>query len=337
MDYIPIQDTNVRLSSVALGTWSIGGWMWGGTDNQAAVETVSVAMGRGMAIDTAPIYGGGLSEKLVGEALSGYIQGKGKREDIIIATKFGLEWVDGPNGPEQLSRNSSPARLAQEIKESLQRTGTEYIDLYQVHWPDHSIQIEKVAEAMLKLYEQGTIKAIGVSNFSVEQMDRFHKVAPLHTSQPPYNLFERGIEHSGVLGYCQENNIAVLAYGPLCRGLLTGRMTPETRFGKGDLRSVDPKFQSPIYEQYLAAVARLDEFTRERHGKSVLALAVRWILDQGVVALWGARKPNQLDAVDEVFGWSLTPQDKATIDTILAETIKNPIGPEFMAPNERRS
>jgi aryl-alcohol dehydrogenase-like predicted oxidoreductase len=194
--------------------------------------------------------------------------------------------------------------------------------------------IEETAEAMQILFKQGKIRAIGVSNFSVGQMQRFRRVAPLHVLQPPYNLFERGIEVD-LLPYCRENRIAMLGYGALCRGLLSGRMRPDTAFGGDDLRRTDPKFQQPRFTQYLAAVGKLDRLA-QRFGKRVIHLAVRWMLDQGVTtALWGARQTDQLRPVDDVTGWSLDAAAKAEIDRILRETITDPIGPEFMAPPPR--
>jgi aryl-alcohol dehydrogenase-like predicted oxidoreductase len=167
-------------------------------------------------------------------------------------------------------------------------------------------------------------------------MAAFQSVAPLHTAQPPYNLFERAAERA-VLPYCRRQGIATLTYGALCRGLLSGRMRPDTTFGGDDLRRVDPKFTAPRYAQYLRAVARLEQLAREAYGKSVLALAVRWVLDQpGVhIALWGARTPAQLAAVDDAMGWSLDAEGERAIDAIVRETVSDPVGPEFMAPPAR--
>ena len=188
---------------------------------------------------------------------------------------------------------------------------------------------------MHDLYKQGKIGAIGVSNFSVEQMEEFRSVAPLHVLQPPYNLFERSIE-ADVLPYCRKNNISTLGYGALCRGLLSGKMRLDTAFSGDDLRKTDPKFQKPRFAQYLAAVQRLDQLAQNRYGKRVIHLAVRWMLDQGItVALWGARHPDQLQPAADVVGWSLNASDKAEIDRILRETITDPVGPEFMAPPAR--
>jgi aryl-alcohol dehydrogenase-like predicted oxidoreductase len=166
-------------------------------------------------------------------------------------------------------------------------------------------------------------------------MERFRKVAPLHVLQPPYNLFERDIEGE-ILPYCRAHNIVTLGYGALCRGLLSGRMQADTAFEDDDLRRLDPKFQPPRYAQYRAAVQRLDQLARDAFDRPVIQLAVRWMLDQGIgVALWGARRPDQLQAALGVAGWTLDAEMRARIDRILSETITDPVGPEFMAPPQR--
>jgi aryl-alcohol dehydrogenase-like predicted oxidoreductase len=325
-EFTEIPGTSLKVSPVAIGTWAIGGWMWGGTDEAESIATIRAAFEHGINIvDTAPVYGFGRSEETVGKAIAE----AGLRSDVLIATKAGLQWDGG-----KVTRNASRARIMQEVEDSLRRLRTDYIDVYQVHWPDPLVTIEATAEAVHTLFEQGKIRAIGVSNFSVLQMERFRRVAPLHVLQPPYNLFERGIE-TDLLPYCRENNIAMLGYGALCRGLLSGRMRADTVFDGDDLRRTDPKFREPRFTQYLAAVHKLDRLA-QRFGKRVIHLAVRWMLDQGITtALWGARHPDQLRPVDEVTGWSLDPSAKVEIDRILRDTISDPVGPEFMAPPPR--
>lgn len=327
IEHADIPGSSLKVSRIAIGTWAIGGWMWGGTDEAQSISTIRAALEHGVnLIDTAPVYGFGRSEEIVGKAIA---EG-GLRSRLAIATKVGLEWRDG-----EVFRNASRDRIMREIEESLRRLQTDHIDIYQVHWPDPKTPIEETAEAMNALLKQGKIGAIGVSNFTVEQMERFRKVAPIHVLQPPYNLFERDIE-ADILPYCRKNNIATFGYGALCRGLLSGRMRPDTVFSGDDLRRVDPKFQPPRFGQYLAAVERLDQLARERFGKRVIHLAVRWMLDQGVTtALWGARRPDQLQPIDGVSGWSLDASAKAEIDRILRELIPDPIGPDFMAPPAR--
>jgi aryl-alcohol dehydrogenase-like predicted oxidoreductase len=303
--------------------------MWGGSNDHESIATIQKAVDQGInLIDTAPVYGFGASEELVGKAL----RSANLRSQTVIATKVGLEWHDG-----KIYRNATRARIMQEIDQSLHRLRTDYIDIYQVHWPDPLVPIEETAAAMLALYEQGKIRAIGVSNFSVEQMQQFRRIAPLHVLQSPYNLFERGIE-TDVLPYCRANDIATLGYGALCRGLLSGRMRIDTVFEGDDLRREDPKFQPPRYAQYLAAVRQLDLLARDRFLRRVIHLAVRWNLDQGIsVALWGGRTPEQIRAILGVQSWSIDSASLAKIDRVLAETITDPIGPEFMAPAQRRN
>jgi aryl-alcohol dehydrogenase-like predicted oxidoreductase len=326
MEYARIPGTSLEVSRVALGTWAIGGWMWGGTDEAESIATIRAAVEHGInLIDTAPAYGFGRSEEIVGKALAN----ENLRARVRIATKVGLEWERG-----KVFRNASRARILEEFEASSRRLQTDHVDIYQVHWPDPLVPIEEVAEAMRLLFEQGRIGAIGVSNFSVLQMERFRRVAPLHVLQPPYNLFEREIE-AEILPYCRKNKIATFGYGALCRGLLSGRMRADTKFEGDDLRRSDPKFQQPRFAEYLAAVERLDQLA-QRFGKRVIHLAVRWVLDQGVSsALWGARHPAQLQPVDEVAGWSLDASAKTEIDRILATTVSDPVGPEFMAPPAR--
>jgi aryl-alcohol dehydrogenase-like predicted oxidoreductase len=299
--------------------------MWGGTDESQSVATIRAALDQGInLVDTAPVYGFGASEEIVGKALTGV------RSDAVIATKVGLEWRDG-----KVYRNATRGRIMAEIHDSLRRLRTDYIDIYQVHWPDPLVPVEETAGAMRELYQQGKIRAIGVSNFSVAQLRAFRLVAPLHVVQSPYNLFERAIEQD-VLPYCLDNKIATLGYGALCRGLLSGRMRPDSTFEGDDLRRVDPKYRPPRFAQYLNAVGKLDQLAQRQFQRRVIQLAVRWVLDQGIsVALWGGRRPDQLQAALGVQGWSLDAATKANIDRILSDTITDPVGPEFMAPPQR--
>ena len=328
MEFTKIAGTDLTVSRIGLGTWAIGGWMWGGSDEAESIRTIRAAIEREVTlIDTAPVYGFGVSEEIVGRALAR----DGLRNRVVLATKTGLDWRDG-----QPFRNASRPRILAEVEDSLRRLRTDYIDIYQVHWPDPLTPVEESAEAMLKLYRQGKIRAIGVSNFSRQQMKAFREVAPIHTVQPPYNLFEREAEEE-VLPYCFWHGIATLAYGSICRGLLSGRMNPDTHFSGDDQRNTDPKFQPPRYAQYLRAVAELDRFAHDNFGKSVMHLAMRWVLDQpGVsIALLGARHPAQLEPLDQVTGWTLGNGAIEEIERIVRRNVKDAVGPEYMAPPAR--
>lgn len=323
-------NTDIEVTPVGLGTWAIGGWMWGGTNEAQSIDTIHAAIDKGIKlIDTAPVYGFGRSEEIVGKALAG-----GRRDKVVLATKVAMNWGDDH---ESVWRDARAERIQKEVEDSLRRLQTDTIDIYQIHWPDPVTPMEETAKAMEKLLKDGKIRAIGVSNFTPQEMDEFQKFAPLHSLQPPYNLFERGIEDD-VLPYCLDNGIATITYGGLCRGLLSGKMSKDSEFEGDDLRNNDPKFQGERFEQYLNAVAALQDYAESNYGKSVLALALRWLIDRkGVTtALWGARRPDQLDPVSNVEGWSLSDEDMKAIDGILDQHIKDPVGPEFMAPPSRK-
>ncbi|MDR3566543.1 MAG: aldo/keto reductase [Syntrophobacteraceae bacterium] len=324
MEYTTISGTNQRVSRIALGTWAIGGWMWGGTEEKSSIDTIHAALDKGVnLIDTAPVYGFGASEDIVGKAVQAY----GGRDGLFLSTKATLEWKDG-----RVSRNGSRDRVMKEIEDSLKRLRTDYVDIYFVHWPDGTRPIKETAGAMRELYEQKVIKAVGVSNYTQDQMGVFRAECPLHVYQPPYNIFERGIE-SDVKPYCERHQIAIMAYGALCRGLLSGKMARGYAFEGDDLRKADPKFNEPRFGQYLEAVDKLKIFAEKNYGKSILAFSVRWVMEKGVpITIWGGRKPSQMDPVDEALGWSMDLATLSTVDSILAECIKSPVGPEFMAP-----
>ncbi len=328
MERINLGASGLTTSRIGLGTWAIGGWMWGGADEAESIATIRSAVDRGVTlIDTAPVYGFGRAEEIVGKALA---EGR-LRDKVQIATKVGLSWKDG-----QPYRDSRAKRIREEVEASLRRLGTDYIDLYQVHWPDPDTRLIETAAALADLRNEGKIRAIGVSNFSPGQMETFRIAARLHAVQPPYNLFEREAE-ADVLPYARRSGLTALCYGALCRGLLAGRITAATVFTGDDLRQRDPKFQGERFGQYLRAAESLKILALERFGKSLPALAVRWILDQGpTVALWGARRPEQLDPIDEVSGWRIDAATRTEIDAILKQHIRDPVSPEFMAPPTHR-
>jgi aryl-alcohol dehydrogenase-like predicted oxidoreductase len=326
MEFIAI--AGKRVSRIGLGTWAIGGLDWGSVPDKDGISTILDAVNRGInLIDTAPIYGHGRAEELIGRA----VREHGKRDAFYIATKAGLNWaVPGRPG---VFADSTPARLRSELEASLRRLGTDHIDLYQVHWPDTLVPVEETAELMAEFLREGKVGALGVSNFSVAQMNAFRAVAPLASNQPPYNMFEREIDDE-VLPWCEANQVAILTYSSLCRSLLGGRLTQGMTFPDSDIRTADPKFREPRFSQYLNAVDQLSTLARDRYGKTVLELAARWVLDRpGVsVALWGAKRPDQLGAVEGVVGWKLDDAAMKEIDRIIAECVIDPVGPEYLTP-----
>ncbi|MAS09809.1 aldo/keto reductase [Salinisphaera sp.] len=329
METLDLDNRGLHTSRIGLGTWAIGGWMWGGTDEAESIRTIQSAPDHGITlIDTAPVYGFGRSEEIVGKA----VKHGGMRDQVALATKCALEW----DAKERVARNATKQRIFKEADDSLRRLQTDVIDLLQVHWPDPNVDVRETAEAMARLQQDGKIRAIGVSNFTPEQLDAFSEVATVDVAQNPYNLFERQI-NDDVLPWAQAHDARLLAYGALCRGLLSGRMHADREFPGDDLRNNDPKFQQPRFGQYLAAVDALEQFAQDNYGKHVLDLAIRWVLDQypHSVALWGARKPDQLEAVDNVWGWQLDDSAREQIKEIVDAHVTDPVGPEFMAPPAR--
>src|SRR5215831_4313055 len=323
-----IPDITIPVSVIGLGTWAMGGFQWGGTDDDESVRTIHAALDRGInLIDTAPAYGFGHSEEVIGRAIAE----RGHRDRVVIATKAGLE-----RRGDALFRNGTRRQIFEEVELSLTRLRTDYIDLFQVHWPDPQTPYEETAEALRDLKQAGKVRAIGVSNYSIGEMERFQTVTPIASAQPPLNLFERQAELD-IIPWCRAHGVATLTYGALCRGLLSGAIGKGTEFFGDDLRKVDPKFLAPRFDQYLKAVALLERYAHERYQTGVLALALRWVLDHpGVnVALWGPRHPSELVPVDELMRFHLDDEARAYIDGILAETVHDPVGPEFMAPPAR--
>lgn len=324
MQYIKIENFPFEVSRIGLGAWAIGGKQWGGTDEKDSVDTILKAFDKGInLVDTAPAYGDGLSERMVGKALKTF----GRREKVIISTKCGLTTEKG-----EVFRDASKEAILKGFEESLRNLGTDYIDIYFVHWPDFLVPFTETAEVMLKLFEKGKIKAIGVSNFSVKDMDEFQKRSPIHILQSPFNIFENEIEKEE-MPYCLKNNIAIFGYGALCRGLLTGKMKKNKTFEGDDIRTLDPKFKEPVYSEYLACVEKLSSLASKKYNKTILALAIRYVLDKKVsVALWGARQPRQLDEIESAFEWKLKEEDLKEIDEVVKESVIHPFGPQFMAP-----
>ena len=301
--------------------------MWGGTDDLELVATIQAAIERGITlIDTAPAYGFGRSEEIVGRALA---EGR-LRSRVVIATKVGLEWKDG-----KVFRNAGRDRILREVTNLLRRLRTDYIDIYQVHWPDPLVPLEETAEAMQRLLARDDS-----GHWGEQFLGRRNRTIPARRSapfvQPPYNLFEREIE-AELLPYCRETNFATLTYGALCRGLLSGKL-PRRAF-RGRRSAVDrPEISTaalcPICCWGAAPRSiRQSALWQARHSPGRV-LAPRSGCHGGVV---GGASPRPLQPIDEVFGWSLDTAAKAEIDRILKEEIADPVGPEFMAPPQRRN
>lgn len=310
MEKVTLGISRLEVSPIAFGTWQLSG-DWGKFDKDEAIEAIRFAYERGVNFfDTAQAYGFGASERLLGEALAPF-----PREQVVIATKGGLR-MDDERG---LLRDSSPGWLRQGVEHSLRALGVDYIDLYQVHWPDPHISFAETAEALQTMVDEGKIRHVGVSNFDAGQMAEFSRTRPVDTLQPPYSLFNREIE-AAILPYCQEHDIGVLAYGPLAHGLLTGAMGPETSFAEDDWRRVSPSLTGETFQRNLEIVERLEQFATER-GYAVSQLAIAWTLAHPAVhvAIVGSRQRKHIEESLGAVEITLSDQDRGEIEQIIAD------------------
>jgi aryl-alcohol dehydrogenase-like predicted oxidoreductase len=285
MKYLQLGSSNLKISRLSLGTWAIGGSMWGQYDEQQAVEALETAIDHGVnLIDTAPVYGNGHAEELLGKVI------KNKRDKVIIATKCGLDMNNF------YKEDLSPKFLEQELENSLRRLQTDYIDLYQCHWPDKNTPIE-ITMAKLKEFQQaGKIREIGVSNFNASELVEAKTYAEIVSDQPQYSLLERTIETDGVQASCVDNNIAIIPYGSLGAGFLTGKYKDWPKFGKSDCRTFFYKFcQEKYWPRIQALVAELKKLAKEKN-TTPGNIALAWLLAQPGVAsvIVGAKNPAQL-------------------------------------------
>lgn len=297
-------------SVVAFGAWAIGGWMWGGTEKNESVRAIQVAVDSGInMIDTAPVYGFGVSEEIVGEAIKVF-----RRDEVIVATKCGLIWheakgtlhfesddkgVKGAGGGDVVDKMVykclTPENIRYEVEQSLQRLGVDYIDLYQTHWQDTTTPIEESMEVLLELKKEGKIRAIGCSNATPEEMLKYLSAGKLDADQEKYSMLDRALEEEGGnLDFVADNDVAFLAYSPLSQGLLTGKVGPDRVFEKSDQRNYKKRFD---VDNRARVAAMLDEFkpVAAQHGINLGQLAIAWTFHQKGCShvLIGARTPEQ--------------------------------------------
>jgi aryl-alcohol dehydrogenase-like predicted oxidoreductase len=326
MKYRKLENTDLLLSEVTFGAWAAGGWMWGGTERQEAIDAIRVSYSLGVtSIDTAPIYGQGTSEEIVGEAIKGL-----PRDRFQILTKYGMRWdlkkgdfgfhSKKNNGEEiDIYKYAGKESIIKECEDSLKRLGTDYIDLYQIHWPDSTTPISETMEAVARLIEQGKVRYAGVCNYNAAQMAEAEKYITLASNQVPYSMVKRSIENE-LIPYCLEHKKSILAYSPLERGLLSGKMKPGYEFASGDHRKDVTFFKDEN-------LSRTNEFLNsikplaDAKGITLSQLVILWTLQQpGItVALVGARNKEQ--AADNAFALNtiLTKEEAEIISDHLAE------------------
>jgi len=332
MKYRTLGKSGIEASVVGFGAWAIGGWMWGGTKKNDPDGAIRAAIDHGInLIDTAPMYGYGKSEELVGAAL------KGVRDKVVLATKCGMVWYKkegdkffdanetGEAETEEDKKyevyiNLRPAMIRYEIEQSLRRLKTDRIDLYQTHWQDSTTRTEDVMTELIKLKEEGKIRAIGCSNATIDQMKRYLAVGQLDTDQEQYSMLQRQHETDN-LPFCRANNVAFLAYSPMALGILSGKIGPDHEFGEGDVRRNKPWYQKENRPKVDALLDVIHSVAEDK-GITVAQTVIAWTLEQPGCshALVGARNSDQAIANAKAGEVELTEEDLWTIRKAVDQT-----------------
>ena len=326
MEYRRIGQTDLQLSAITFGAWAAGGWMWGSTDRNAAIEAIRAAYGQGVtSIDTAPIYGQGESERIVGEAIKEI-----PRTELQILTKFGMRWdlargafafksQDNAGHAIDIYKYAGRESIIHECEESLRRLGTDYIDLYQIHWPDPTTPLDETFEAVGRLIEQGKVRYAGVCNYDSALMAQAETILSLASDQVPFSMVNRSIE-SETIPYCMAQGKSILAYSPLQRGLLTGKMKPGYKFAAGDHRATNAFFTDEYISRANTFLARIKPLA-DAKGATLSQLVLRWTIDHpGItVALVGARNAEQAVQNARAADFNLSSEEQKFIDGELAK------------------
>jgi len=303
LKYVKFGSTSIETSAIGLGTWAIGGWAWGGTDEKNLINAVNGALESGVnLIDTAPMYGKGLSEEIIGKAI------KGKRDKVVLATKCGLIWhtkagvyfFDYESTGEKVYKYLKKESIEYELNNSLKRLGTDYIDLYQTHWQDSTTPIEEIMEALLTLKDKGKIRAIGVCNASFEELKEYERYGKFDTNQGKYSLLDRNIENE-IMPWCIGKNISIIAYGSLSKGMLTGKLRADRKFKNGDHRIGKKRFSVYNIAKTNDLIVKFLKPVADKHNCSIGNIATAWLLkNPRVIALCGAR--NEKQAIENAAG-----------------------------------
>lgn len=325
MIYRDIANSDIKISAVVFGAWAIGGWMWGGTDIENSINAIHKSFDLGVTtIDTAAIYGFGLSEEIVAKAING------KRDKFQILTKCGIRWdlkkgthyfntIDNDGNSIDIYKYSGKESIIEECEKSLKRLKTDYIDLFQIHWPDITTPIEESLEAFSELIQKGKIRAGGVSNFNIDQMQKAEKVFKLSSNQIPFSMINR-INDNDVIPYCSINNISILAYSPMQRGLLTGKITEDYKFPKGDHRAESHFFKKENIKKTNAFLDKIKYIAKEKN-ITLGQLVINWTIQkEGITAaLVGARNPKQAEENAKACDFMLTKDEINIINKFLSE------------------
>ena len=326
MEYRILGESNLKLSAITYGAWAIGGWMWGGAERKDAIEAIQSSYNLGVtSIDTAPVYGQGVSEEIVGEAIKNI-----SRDKIQILTKYGMRWdtnkgeyffstKDSSGKETKFHKYSGKESVMLECESSLKRLGTDYIDLYQIHWNDSTTPIEETMEAVSRLIEQGKVRHAGVCNYNTEWMQTAEKVLKLVSNQVPFSMVNRGIEND-VVPYCIKNKKSILAYSPLQKGLLTGKINSVYKFNEGDHRAEDKYFSAENVNKINEFLETIKPLATSKN-VTIAQLVIRWTIERpGItIALVGARNRQQAEQNAKAIDVRLSPAEIDFINKNLYE------------------
>jgi aryl-alcohol dehydrogenase-like predicted oxidoreductase len=321
MELKQLGNSPVQVAPLAFGAWAIGGWLWGGAEEKDALRAIRSSYDLGItSIDTAPVYGFGKSEELVGQAMAGV-----PRDKYQILTKYGMNWqthqgeyyfdtFDRNDKPVKMYRYSGKEKIKQECEESLKRLRTDYIDLYQIHWPDSTTPIAETMEAVAKLIEQGKVRAAGVCNYSAQQVEEALKTVKLVSNQVPYSMVHRQIEKEEV-PQALRRGIGILPYSPLQRGILTGKIKPNHQFNHGDTRSMSKYYQPENIKRINAMLEKIKPIA-DGHGATLSQLVINWTAQRPAIAcvLVGARDERQVKDNARALDFKLTAEDLNSIN-----------------------
>jgi aryl-alcohol dehydrogenase-like predicted oxidoreductase len=314
MEYRQLGKSDLNVSSIGYGAWGIGGKpFWNTEGEEISIRSIEKAIDLGVNFyDTAPVYGFGYSEELLGKAL------QSKRKDVIIATKCGMVWEK--EELKAIRKRATRESILEEIDMSLKRLRTDYIDLYQVHWPDESTPIEETMNTLLQIQKEGKIRYIGVSNYSVDQMKESLKYGQIVSLQPMYSMLERDVEKDR-LPFCIDNNVGIICYSPLASGVLTGKYDENTRFQDWRGQGIIGNFTGDVFVSHIKKVKQIEKIA-QKHDKTVAQLAINWLLHQkGVTtAIVGVKNPDHVEQNIDAVGWEIPNNDLKEISDILNET-----------------
>jgi aryl-alcohol dehydrogenase-like predicted oxidoreductase len=323
MEYTTLGKSNVKVTRLTFGAWAIGGWMWGGADKKDALKAIHKSLDLGVtSIDTAPVYGFGLSEEIVGEAV------KGVRKDVQILTKYGMIWdkkigkfyfnsTDNEGKPVSIYRYAGKESVINECEKSLKRLRTDYIDLLQIHWSDPTTPIKETMEAMEILLKEGKIRAAGVCNYNLEDMKAAADFIQLASNQVPYSMLRRDIEND-IVPWCIKNNVSILPYSPLQRGILTGKFKKGHHFNAGDTRQDTPYYKDSNIKKTNDFLEKLKPLAHDKNA-TLSQLVLKWTIQMpGITTvLAGARNPAQIEENAGALNFKLTEEEVKIINSYL--------------------